>query len=179
MDFINCKYPRHQLIINDVANSSPGPDRVTFVITTIIYSSSPPLILAPRFWEPRDQPQPGFSLEARQRALGTRLLNGNGRWEQQKKPKTTTTITIGLIMSKMSVVLDYEWSPIFLMESKASETRARVKITPRKNRRHAAGREIFLSLSPPRVAFSCVGWFSRALAYRSLYYPWGKMGDYS
>ena len=24
-----------------------------------------------------------------------------------------------------------------------------------------------------------VGWFSRALAFRTLYYPWGKMGDYS
>ena len=35
------------------------------------------------------------------------------------------------------------------------------------------------SLSPPRVTFSCVGWFSRALAFRLLYYPWGKMGDYS
>ena len=35
------------------------------------------------------------------------------------------------------------------------------------------------SLSPPRVAFSRVGWFSRALAFRSLYYTWGKMGDYS
>ena len=34
-------------------------------------------------------------------------------------------------------------------------------------------------LSPPRVAFSRVGWFSRALAFCSLYYPWGKMGDYS
>ena len=35
------------------------------------------------------------------------------------------------------------------------------------------------SLSPLRVAFSRMGWFSRALAFRSLYYPWGKMGDYS
>ena len=31
----------------------------------------------------------------------------------------------------------------------------------------------------PRVAYSRVGWFSRALAFHSLYYPWGKMGDYS
>ena len=37
-----------------------GPDRVIFVIATIVYSSSPPLIFSPRFWEPRDQPQPGF-----------------------------------------------------------------------------------------------------------------------
>ena len=35
------------------------------------------------------------------------------------------------------------------------------------------------SLSSPRVAFSRVGWFSRALVFRSLYYPWGKMGNYS
>ena len=34
------------------------------------------------------------------------------------------------------------------------------------------------SLSPPRVAFSRVEWFSRALEFRSLYYPWGKMGDF-
>ena len=26
---------------------------------------------------------------------------------------------------------------------------------------------------------SRVGWFSRALAFRSLYYPWGQVGDYS
>ena len=49
-----------------------APDRVTFVMATIIYSSSPPLFLAPRFWEPRDKPQPGFLLEARERTLGTR-----------------------------------------------------------------------------------------------------------
>ena len=40
-------------------------------------------------------------------------------------------------------------------------------------------RDPHFSLSPPRVAFSRVGWFSRALAFCSLYYPWGKMGDYS
>ena len=34
-------------------------------------------------------------------------------------------------------------------------------------------------LSLPRVAFSRVGWFSRALAFSTLYYLWGKMGDYS
>ena len=63
------KYPRHQLIINEAANS-----RITFVFAAIIFSSSPPLFLAPRFWEPRDQPQPGFFLEARERILGTRFL---------------------------------------------------------------------------------------------------------
>ena len=36
-----------------------------------------------------------------------------------------------------------------------------------------------VSLSAPRVALSRVGWFSRALEFRSLYYPWGKIGDYS
>ena len=35
------------------------------------------------------------------------------------------------------------------------------------------------SLSPPRVAFSRMGWFSHALTFRSLYYPLGKTGDYS
>ena len=34
------------------------------------------------------------------------------------------------------------------------------------------------SLSPPHVTFSRIGWFSRTLAFHSLYYPWGKMGDY-
>ena len=51
-----------------------GPDWITFVTVTMIYSSSPPLLLALRFWEPRDQPQPGFFLEARERILGTRFL---------------------------------------------------------------------------------------------------------
>ena len=38
---------------------------------------------------------------------------------------------------------------------------------------------IFLSPRMQRVAFSRVGWFSLAHAFRSLYYPWGKMGHYS
>ena len=33
--------------------------------------------------------------------------------------------------------------------------------------------------SPHARKATRVGWFSRALAFRSLYYPWGKMGDYS
>ena len=53
--------------------------------------------------------------------------------------------------------------PIFPQGWRARETRARVKINLRDKRRHAA-------------AFSRVGWFSRALGFRSLYYPWGKMG---
>ena len=36
-----------------------GPDRVTFVIARIIYSSSPALFLAPTFWEPRDRRNQG------------------------------------------------------------------------------------------------------------------------
>ena len=53
----------------------------------------------------------------------------------------------------------------------------------RKMRDHRQAFELMrcshFSLSPPRVAFSRVGWFSRTFAFRSLYYPWGKMGDYS
>ena len=30
--------------------------------------------------------------------------------------------------------------------------------------------------SPPASRLSRVGWFSRALVFRPLYYPWGKMG---
>ena len=50
--------------------------------------------------------------------------------------------------------------PVILKDSTACETRAHVKITPREKRRQAAEREDF-SLSPPPVAFSRVGWFSR------------------
>ena len=35
------------------------------------------------------------------------------------------------------------------------------------------------SLSLPRARLSRVGWFSRALVFRSLHYPWGKMGTVS
>ena len=59
-----------------------------------------------------------------------------------------------------------------------------MKITPHEKRWHTAGREKnealsvvpYFSLSPPRVAFSHVGWFSHALAFPLVYYPWGKMG---
>ena len=44
-------------------------DREAFAIVTIIYSSSPPLFLAPRFWELSDHPHPGFFLEERERTL--------------------------------------------------------------------------------------------------------------
>ena len=45
--------------------------------------------------------------------------------------------------------------------------RKRVKITPREKG------------ETPSVTFSRLGWFSRALAFRWLYYPWGQMGNYS
>ena len=41
--------------------------------------------------------------------------------------------------------------------------------------RHKFSSLLHFSLSPLRVAFFRVGWFSRALAFRSPYYPWGKM----
>ena len=120
--------------------------------------------------------------------------------------------------------VDYEKSPFFLRDSRASETRARVKIKPheqgetqRRERKIKAqafhpsiegipldglnwferryelhtpksvGRERskawtlsvvpHFSLSLSAVSrLSRVGWFSPALAFRSLYYPWGKMG---
>ena len=54
-----------------MSSSSRAPTRVTFVMATIICSSSPPLFLSPRFWEPRDKPQPGFFLEAREKTLNS------------------------------------------------------------------------------------------------------------
>ena len=51
------------------------------------------------------------------------------------------------------LTLDHEQSPIFPQGScRACETRARVKITPREKRRHAAGREKMIFLSPRRVS---------------------------
>ena len=47
--------------------------------------------------------------------------------------------------------------PFFLRDSRANETRAHVKIIPGEKRRHAVGREKNFSLSPPHVAFSCMG----------------------
>ena len=42
--------------------------------------------------------------------------------------------------------------PFFLRDNRASETRARVKIIPREKRRHAAGRENLIFLSPQGVS---------------------------
>ena len=61
-----------------------------------------------------------------------------------------TTLKNGCVRSRLRP-LDYELSPFFLRDSRASERRARVKSCL------------------PRV-----GWFWRALAFRSLFYPWGK-----
>ena len=54
------KYPRHQLSNKRGGKLLSGPDRATYGVATIIYCSSPPLFLAPTFWIPLDQPQPGF-----------------------------------------------------------------------------------------------------------------------
>ena len=42
-------------VSNDKRGRKPlsGPDKVTLVIAAVIYSSSPPLFLAPRVWMPR------------------------------------------------------------------------------------------------------------------------------
>ena len=61
-----------------------------------------------------------------------------------------------LFCQSVDFCLDYEQSPTF-PQGQQSERNARVKITPREKRRHAAGREKNFSLSPPRVAFSRVG----------------------
>ena len=58
-------------------------DRVAFVIAKIIYSSSPPLFLAPRFWELSDHPHPGFFLEVRERTLE---IKEPGHCENKKEP---------------------------------------------------------------------------------------------
>ena len=57
--------------------------------------------------------------------------------------------------------------PFSLRDSKASKTRARVKITPREKRRHASGREKNTIASR---LFSRGVIFTRALTFRSLYY---------
>ena len=61
-------------------------------------------------------------------------------------------------------MLDFKQSPFFLRDSRASEKGVRVKITPREKS------------ETQQDGLSRVGWFSRALAFHSLYYPWRKMG---
>ena len=67
------------------------------------------------------------------------------------KSTTTNGFNFRIINSLMEcwgVRVDYEYSPIFLRDSRASETRSRAKITPRGKRLHAAG----IFLSPRRVS---------------------------
>ena len=65
------------VVINEAA-SALGPRLINFCHSDdytmyLYYSSSSPIVLAPSFWEPPDQPQPEFFLVARERTLGTRL----------------------------------------------------------------------------------------------------------
>ena len=55
--------------------------------------------------------------------------------------------------------------------------KARIRVVPHFSSRdsRASARENH----PTREKATRVGWFSRTLAFRSLYYPWGEMGDYS
>ena len=56
-------------------------------------------------------------------------------------------------LSDDAIKTEKKWTssspPFFLRDSRASETRARVKIAPREKRRHASVKH----LSPPRLAF--------------------------
>ena len=70
-------------------------------------------------------------------------------------------------------LLNYEWSPFSLRDSRASETRTRVNITSREK---GETRRWVIFLSPRRVSPFSRGVISSALAFRSLYCPWGKMG---
>ena len=61
--------------------------------------------------------------------------------------------------------------PHFSSEIVEWAKRERAWKSPHVGKGDAPGRE-------KNEAFSRVGWFSRTLTFRSLYYPWGKMGDY-
>ena len=86
-----------------------SPDRVFFVIATIIYFSSPPLFLAPRFWEPRDQPQPGFFLEGRERTLGTWLIMGDKVPYSLYDPDTWEETFFSIFSIWLLQNRDYHW----------------------------------------------------------------------
>ena len=49
-------------------------------------------------------------------------------------------MSVRMSLVSISKVVDYEYSPFFLRDSRANETQARVKITTRE-RRDASGRE--------------------------------------
>ena len=63
------------------------------------------------------------------------------------------------------------WAVIALVIGKVQG----IFIASERKPRHKFSSRLHFSLSPSRVAFSRVGWFSRALAFRSPYYPWGKL----
>ena len=86
--FVGC-YSPFQIPAQSADNKWGGKllsslDRVAFVIATIIYSSSPPLFLAPRFWELSDLPHPGFFLEAIERILE---IKEPGHRKNKKEPR--------------------------------------------------------------------------------------------
>ena len=70
-------------------------------------------------------------------------------------------VALGLLY--LLIELFYIGMPVVRADGRSLSVRPRVVPSSRK-------------CDTPRVAFSRVGWFSRALGFRSLYYPWGKMG---
>ena len=81
--------------------------------------------------------------------------------------------------NELQTALKLSEPPFFLRGSWACETREHVKITPREKRRCIPQEKWGTTRSLIRESFPLVGWFSRALAFRTLYYPWGKIGDHS
>ena len=59
---------------------------------------------------------------------------------------------------------------------RAKQERAWKSTHARISKTRRGERKTHFSLSTPHVSFSRVGWFSRALTFRSLYYHWGEMG---
>ena len=92
-----------------------------------------------------------------------------------------TTFTVGLHevnVMKSSGDIDYEESSFFLRHSRASETRACVN-SPHARQARRGWEFLSLTAASRLSRLSRLTWFSRALAFRSLYYPWGKMGTRS
>ena len=65
-----------------------------------------------------------------------RVVIGEGLFPLLKTLSAVKITFQAQMIQRKQKLLDYEWSPIFLRDSRAS-----VKITPREKRRHAAGRE--------------------------------------
>ena len=84
------------------------------------------------------------------------------------------------------VLSHWSYNTVFLRDSRASEMRARVKITPRHSRPYCLRVwECSCNLSPlhaqrssgSRLEKGFLAWGDfHAFAFRSLYYPWGTMG---